>query len=94
MFEFANEIIAALESALDNPWMLLFLATWGLGYFLKEYTTLNDVKIPWVILPWGVILGLFLIELSLGGAIVGGIMALAQMGLYDVISPMLKKEAA
>ena len=90
-----NEIIELLQEALGNPWMLLFLATWGVGYFLKEHTLLDDIKVPWVLFPWGILLGLLLIELSLGGAIVGGIMALAQMGLYDVISPLLgRKEAA
>ena len=40
-------------------------------------------------LPVGIALGVLLIELSLPGAIIGGVMALAQMGLYDVIKPML-----
>ena len=84
-----TEIIGVLQDALNNPWMLLFLAVWGLGYFVKEYTSLDSKKTPWVILPFGVILGVVLIQQSVGGAIVGGLMALAQMGLYDVVKPLV-----
>lgn len=84
-----HEIIDLLKTALQDPWMLLFLAVWGLGYFLKEFSTLDSKKIPWIVLPFGIVLGVFLVELSAGGAIIGGVMALAQMGLYDVIKPML-----
>lgn len=84
------EIIELLQGALENPWMLLFLATWGIGYFLKEHTPLLDNKlIPLILLPMGIALGVLLIELSLPGAIIGGVMALAQMGFYDVIKPLM-----
>lgn len=78
------EIIGVLEQALENPWMLLFLATWGLGYVLKEHVDIDAKKIPLILLPFGCVLGLALIEISVGGAIIGGVMALAQMGAYDV----------
>lgn len=81
-----NEIINLLQEALADPWMLLFLAVWGLGYYVKEFTT---VKPQWAIPPVGIILGVVLIEVSVGGAIVGGVMALTQMGLYDVLKPIL-----
>jgi len=84
------EIVEVLEKALGDPWVLLFLATWAVGYFLKEYTTLNNQKIPWVLLPLGVGLGLALIEVSIGGAIIGCVVALVQLGAYDAIKPMLK----
>lgn len=83
------EIIDLLQGALADPWMLLFLAVWGIGYFVKEYTPLPGDRVPWILLPVGIVLGVLLIELSLPGAIIGGVMALAQMGLYDVIKPML-----
>lgn len=83
------EIIELLQEALENPWMLLFLAVWGIGYFVKEYTPLPGDKVPWIVLPVGVILGVLLIELSLPGAIIGGVLALAQMGFYDVIKPLI-----
>lgn len=78
------EIIQVLQSALSDPWMLLFLAVWGLGWYVKEFTT---IKPQWVIPPAGIILGVVLIEQSLGGAIIGMVIALAQMGLYDVVKP-------
>jgi hypothetical protein len=83
------EIIDLLQGALADPWMMLFLAVWGIGYFVKEYTPLPGDKVPWIVLPVGIILGVLLIELSLPGAIIGGVMALAQMGFYDVVKPML-----
>lgn len=83
------EIIDLLQGALENPWMLLFLAVWGIGYFLKEHTPLDNAKVPWILLPAGIALGLLLVELSLPGGIVGGVLALAQMGFYDVIKPLM-----
>ena len=87
------EIIDLLQGALENPWMLLFLVIWGMGYFLKEHTPLDNAKVPWILLPAGVVFGLLLIELSLPGGIVGGVLALAQMGFYDVVKPLVKKES-
>ena len=83
------EIIELLQEALENPWMLLFLAVWGIGYFVKEYTPLPGDRVPWIVLPVGIVLGVLLIELSLPGAIIGGVLALAQMGFYDVIKPLI-----
>jgi hypothetical protein len=83
------EIIDLLQGALENPWMLLFLAVWGVGYFVKEHTPLPGDRTPWIVFPVGIILGVLLIELSLPGAIIGGVMALAQMGLYDVVKPLM-----
>ncbi len=86
------ETIELLQGALENPWMLLFLAIWGIGFFVKEYTPLGSSRVPWIVLPVGVALGIALIEASLAGAIIGGVMALAQMGLYDVIKPMVARQ--
>ena len=83
------EIIELLQGALDNPWTLLFLAVWGIGYFVKKYTPLPGDRVPWIVLPVGIALGVLLIELSLPGAIICGVMALAQMGFYDVIKPLM-----
>ena len=88
------EIIDLLQGALADPWMLLFLAVWGVGYFVKEHTPLPGDKVPWIVFPVGIILGVLLIELSLPGAIIGGVMALAQMGLYDVVKPLLAAAGA
>ena len=35
------EIINLLQSALSDPWSLLFLAVWGVGWYLKTYTTVK-----------------------------------------------------
>ena len=86
------EVIDLLQGALADPWMLLFLAVWGVGYFVKEFTPLPGDKVPWIVLPVGIILGVLLIELSLPGAIIGGVMALAQMGFYDVVKPMMVRK--
>ena len=83
------EIIDLLQGAMKDPWMLLFLAVWGIGFFVKEYTPLGSSRVPWIVFPVGIILGVLLIELSLPGAIIGGVMALAQMGFYDVVKPLL-----
>lgn len=83
------EVIDLLQGALADPWMLLFLAVWGVGYFVKEFTPLPGDRVPWIVLPVGIVLGVLLIELSLPGAIIGGVMALAQMGFYDVVKPLL-----
>ncbi len=88
------EIIDLLQGALADPWMLLFLAVWGVGDFVKEHTPLPGDKVPWIVFPVGIILGVLLIELSLPGAIIGGVMALAQMGLYDVVKPLLAAAGA
>jgi hypothetical protein len=88
------EIIDLLQGALADPWMLLFLAVWGVGFFLKEKTPIDSAKIPWIVFPLGIILGAVLIELSLAGAIIGGVMALAQMGFYDVVKPLWTGKAS
>ncbi len=88
------EIIDLLQGAMANPWMLLFLAVWGMGFFLKEKTPLDSAKIPWIVFPLGIALGIALIEVSLAGAIIGGIMALAQMGFYDVVKPLWTGKAS
>ncbi len=77
-----------LQQVLADPWMLSFTALWFLGYYLKTYTTL---KPEWILPVVGMMLGHILIERSVGGIIVGGIMALMQMGAYDMVKPLLKK---
>ena len=85
------EIIGLLEDAISNPWMVLYLATWVIGIMLKSYTKLDAKKIPWILVPFGAVLALFVIELSISGAVVGAAMALLQMGLYDTLKPLIKK---
>lgn len=87
------EIINLLETAIKSPWMLLFLGTWALGAYLKKNPEFPDKWIPRVLLLWGIVLGLALIQFSLAGGIVGAVMALFQMGLYDVaLKPLIGGE--
>ena len=83
------EIIELLQEAMENPWLLLFLSVWVAGFFLKEKTKLKNDYIPFVLLGIGIALGMALIELSLRGALVGGLMATAQMGAYDIVKPLV-----
>ena len=80
-----TELITQLQAALQSPWALLFLGTWLLGWFIKEQTEFENQYVPVALLLWGVTLGVVLVEVSLGGAIVGGVMAAVQMGAYDVV---------
>ena len=83
------ELIEQLEAALSSPWALLFLGTWVLGWFLKEQVNIPNRLIPVALLAWGIFLGLMLIELSIGGGIIGAVMAAVQMGAYDIAKPAL-----
>jgi len=85
------EIIELLKGASQDPWILTYILLWAVGWFLKEKTRLNNEAIPVVLLGLGLGLGLLLIELSVFGAIAGGLLALAQMGFYDLLKPMLPK---
>lgn len=89
MLDFPQELISALEGVLGNPWMILFLATWVIGFMLKEHTEKfpNDL-IPWVLFPFGIVLGWILIESSIGGMVVGGIIGALQMVTYELWKPI------
>ena len=85
-----EKLIEFLEGVLANPWMLMFVGVWVVGYMLKEKTTLDNGLIPWIVLVVALTLGLFLIELSLGGAIVGLLIGYIQIGFYDQIKGAIK----
>ena len=78
------EIIELLQEAMENPWLFLFLSVWAAGYFLKEMTKVRNDYIPLIVLGLGIVLGLLLIEISIHGALIGGLMAVLQVGGYDV----------
>lgn len=80
-----EQVILFLESMLENPWMLMFAGVWIVGYMLKEKTDLNNNYIPWIVLAVALVLGLFLIEISLAGAIVGLVIGYVQIGFYEQI---------
>jgi hypothetical protein len=78
-------IIKLLEDSLNNPLLLTFLTVWIVGWFIKNKTKIDNARIPLILTPLGILLGLFVIELSMKGAIVGLLIAAIQMGGYDLI---------
>ena len=80
-----HALIEALKEIFANPWMLCFGALWVLGYMLKEFTSLNNKLIPWVLAFVGIGLGTVLIEMSVAGGIMGLIMAYLIMAFYEHI---------
>lgn len=80
--EFINEFV---EVVLSSPRMALFLSIFVVGWLLKEHTRLNNQLIPWALSFVGVILGVFLVEMSLSGGIVGLLVAYLMMAFYDKV---------
>lgn len=86
----ADQLIGILKIIMGNPWLLLFAALFLVGFMLKEHTTFNNKLIPWVIFILGIFLGLILIQLSLPGAIIGGVMAWIIIGFYEQIKSTME----
>ncbi|AKL95034.1 hypothetical protein CACET_c15850 [Clostridium aceticum] len=78
-----DSIIEVLKVFLVNPWLLVFGGLWVVGYMLKEHSNLNNKLIPWILLVLGGALGIFLIEWSLGGLIIGLLMSYMIIGFYE-----------
>lgn len=76
-------LIEILKNLLENPWMLLFLGVWIIGYMLKEHTPLKNTYIPWIILGVAGALSFVLLEQSLNGVIIGFIIGYIQIGMYE-----------
>ena len=79
------ELIEVLEQFLSNPWLLAFAGVWIVGYMLKEKSPINNQLIPWIVLAVAIVLGVVIIEQSLAGAIVGGLIGYIQIGFYEHI---------
>ena len=80
-----NEIIAILQEAQNNPWALLFITIWAMGWFIKEKTPCPDQYVPLILPVIGTLFGLFLLSATPEGALFGFLIALMQMGFYDVM---------
>lgn len=78
-----EDIIKLLDQATSNPVILLFFSVFGIGYMLKHYTSLNNNCIPWVLLLYGGILGLILIQTSITGLLLGFIIVFIQIGVFE-----------
>lgn len=81
----ATQVIEGLKVVMGNPWMLTFLAVFLLGWLLKEHTKLSNKLIPWALTLTGALLGLFMIEHSVAGVIMGCALAYIEMALYEKI---------
>ena len=80
-----NEIITILQEAQNNPWTLLFISIWGIGWLMKEKLNLSKSIIPIVLPIIGMGLGVILLSPSPEGVLIGFLIALVQMGFYDII---------
>lgn len=86
--EMINELNIAVELlkvVMNNPWLLLFFALFGLGYALKEYTSLNNKLIPIVIIIAGIALAMILIQWSLQGSLIGLVIGVIICGWYETL---------
>ena len=77
------EHIDLLQKAMGDPWMLLYLAVWIVGFALKKWETIPSKAIPIVLFLVGIAVALVILEFSVAGAIIGAAVAALQMGLYD-----------
>lgn len=78
-------LIDLFEKSLNNPLLLTFLAVWIIGWFLKNKSNINNKRIPLIITPLGILLGIFIIETSIKGALIGLLISGIQMGGYDLV---------
>jgi hypothetical protein len=79
-----------LEDSFNNPLLLTFLSIWIAGWFMKNRTKIDNKIIPIIITALGILLGLFIIEFSLKGALVGLLISAIQMGGYDLTKSLKK----
>lgn len=81
--ELNTQFIALLETILADKWFLTFVGVWVLGFLLKEKSDFNNRLIPWALLTVGAALGYFVLEQSIGGVIIGSLLAVMQVGAYE-----------
>jgi uncharacterized membrane protein YjjB (DUF3815 family) len=80
-----QELINILQWMMNNPWMLLFISVWVIGWFLKEKTNINNKLIPWIVLIVAMGLGFYLLERSVAGIIIGALIGYIMIGFYSQI---------
>lgn len=75
--EFVNELI-------NNPLAMAFAIQWGLGWFLKHKTNLNNNVIPFILVATGCGLGVLLLNFGTTNNIfVGFMITLFQIGAFE-----------
>ena len=83
------DILIQMSEALKNvenvAYLLPFLFLFGIGYLLKEHTSMNNKAIPWVLFGIGCAIGFISVARTLGGIMIGALMSFAIMWFYDTI---------
>lgn len=83
-------IVDLFGLSFGNPLILSFLFIWIIGWYLKNKTKIENKIIPLILIPSGIFLGLFVIEMSVKGFICGLMISLMQMGGYDLLKSLLE----
>ena len=79
------EVEQALKAIFQNIWLLTFASLWVAGWWLKEHSPINNKLIPSILLLLGAVLGLFVIDFTFAGAIIGLLMAYIIIAFYEHI---------
>ena len=77
--------IVDLQAILTNPYSLLFLALFGLGYFIKEKTKISNKLIPIILIASGIGLAFLLLGVSVTAGIIGFVLSSLIMANYETI---------
>lgn len=80
-----SEFVNDLQLILTNPYSLLFLALFALGYLLKEKTKFPNKLIPIVLLGVGALLAGFMLGFSLTSVLIGFVLASVIMANYETV---------
>lgn len=79
-----NIFLTLIDEVLQNPLLMLFVVQWGLGWYLKNKTTLNNNLIPAILLATGGTLGFLLLDgIVINKILIGVITAFFQIGAFE-----------
>jgi len=79
------EILDQLAVILENGQIALFAALWVLGFMLKNYTSLNNIYIPWIVVVSGIVLANVLLSISIHAGIFGAAIGLFVVGGHSFL---------
>lgn len=86
-----NLFLTLIDEVLQNPLLMLFVVQWGLGWYLKNKTSLNNNLIPVILLVVGSMLGFMLLEGTiLNRILIGVITTFFQIGAFEGIKSITK----
>lgn len=66
-----KEIVQAIKSYVDPTMLIVVIALWFVGYGLKQTPRVPNWSILWVIVLFGIVLGLFVVGPTVDGVIQG-----------------------